>query len=293
MKIDDAYIDRMRSAVTIYTKRRTSDILEGNFRSLYRGRSLEFDDLKEYQPGDDVHDIDWKSSSRTGKTLIRRYVAQRRLNMLFVADAGAKMTGDTPSGAPKKEVALALMCVIACLADRQGAAFNGMVAHEQAVRYGRYQSGNLNLSRLLHDYDRLICRPSKVDIAQTLDFAVSYETRPRLIFVLTDIDGLTRIDERLLRKACIRNDVFVIEIEDAFMTGEDILEVSAGRLVRPLIARSRRLHEEELKLRAGVEGTFHSMCVRNRVMFTSIASEAAVMDKVMELLSRYRYEDFG
>ena len=66
--MDYNYLAKIRAQVNLYTRRKSSNILEGDFRSVFRGRSLEFDDLKEYDFGDNVHDIDWKSSSRTGKT---------------------------------------------------------------------------------------------------------------------------------------------------------------------------------------------------------------------------------
>ena len=61
------YLDRIRRSVNLSTKRKTSNVLDGSFSSVFRGRSLEFEDLKEYDFGDNVHDIDWKSSSRTGR----------------------------------------------------------------------------------------------------------------------------------------------------------------------------------------------------------------------------------
>ena len=96
------YLDRVRRAAELYTKRKTSDLLDGDFQSRMHGRSLDFDDLREYHYGDDVNYIDWKSSSRAGRTLVRRYFADRKHNVLFIGDTGKKMTGDTPAGESKE-----------------------------------------------------------------------------------------------------------------------------------------------------------------------------------------------
>ena len=96
------YLDRIRRSVNLSTKRKTSNVLDGSFSSVFRGRSLEFEDLKEYDFGDNVHDIDWKSSSRTGRTLIRRYISEKKHNVLLVGDTGVKMTGHT-SGCEQKK----------------------------------------------------------------------------------------------------------------------------------------------------------------------------------------------
>ncbi len=56
------FLTRIRSGITLYSKKKTSNILDGDFRSIFRGRSLDFDDLREYSYGDNVRDIDWKAS---------------------------------------------------------------------------------------------------------------------------------------------------------------------------------------------------------------------------------------
>ena len=73
--MDYDYLSRIRANLTLYSKKKTANLLDGGFRSIFRGRSLDFDDLREYTYGDNVRDIDWKSSSKTGKTLVRRYIA--------------------------------------------------------------------------------------------------------------------------------------------------------------------------------------------------------------------------
>ena len=109
------YLDRVRRVAALYTKRKTSDLLDGDYRSMQHGRSLDFDDLREYRYGDDVDYIDWKSSSRVGKTLIRRYFADRKHDVLFIGDTGRKMTGDTPAGESKEQIALMAFGVAAYL----------------------------------------------------------------------------------------------------------------------------------------------------------------------------------
>ena len=56
-------LEKIRASVTLYTKKRTSNVLEGGFRSIFRGRSLDFDELREYVPGDNVKDIDISNST--------------------------------------------------------------------------------------------------------------------------------------------------------------------------------------------------------------------------------------
>ena len=100
------YIPRIKSNISIYASKKTSNILDGEYKSIYKGRSMEFDDLREYVIGDDVKDIDWKSSSRTGKILIRRYIAEKKHNILFIYDVNKKMIADSIEGDNKKNIAI-------------------------------------------------------------------------------------------------------------------------------------------------------------------------------------------
>src|ERR1700761_3807822 len=84
----------------------TRGLLEGGRYALLHTRSLEFDDLRPYVAGDDVRDIDWKASARSGTTLIKRYVSEKHHKILLIADAGRNMAALAPGGEYKCDVAL-------------------------------------------------------------------------------------------------------------------------------------------------------------------------------------------
>src|SRR3954464_7622188 len=85
--------------------RDTRGLLEGGRYALLHSRSMEFDDLRPYVPGDDVRDIDWKATARSGTVLIKRFVSEKHHKILLVADAGRNMSALTPSGESKRDVA--------------------------------------------------------------------------------------------------------------------------------------------------------------------------------------------
>ena len=110
------YLAKIKSKIALYSKKKTSNFLDGEFRSVHRGRSFDFDDLREYTYGDNIKDIDWKSSSKTGKTLVRRFIAEKKHNVLFVVDTGNKMCADTSGFEDKSSLgpnmAIALMTTL-------------------------------------------------------------------------------------------------------------------------------------------------------------------------------------
>ena len=89
-------------------------LLDGQYTAMASGRSLDFDDLRSYVRGDDVKDIDWKSSARSGELLVKRYRAERRHTLAFVVPAGGPLAGAATLTQSKADVVLAAIGVLAC-----------------------------------------------------------------------------------------------------------------------------------------------------------------------------------
>ena len=108
MKLE--YISRIKDGLkrykTIATSKTTSRVLDGSYNSIYKGRSMNFDELREYVPGDDLKDINRKATSRSQKVLIRQYIAEKKHNIMLVMDTNRRMLADSSAGEEKKEVAL-------------------------------------------------------------------------------------------------------------------------------------------------------------------------------------------
>ena len=88
-----SYVNKIKGNLSLYTTRKTSNLLDGSYRSIYKGKSMNFDDLREYIPGDNVKDIDWKASSRSKNLLVKQYIAEKKHNVLLVIDTNRKMLG--------------------------------------------------------------------------------------------------------------------------------------------------------------------------------------------------------
>ena len=97
-----SYINKIKANISIYASKKTSNILDGSYKSIYKGRSLNFEDLREYVIGDNIKDIDWKASARSGNILVRQYIAEKKHNIMLVLDIGKKMRADTSDGVLKR-----------------------------------------------------------------------------------------------------------------------------------------------------------------------------------------------
>ena len=286
--MDYEYLTKIQRQISLYTRKKTSNLLEGSFRSVFRGHSMDFDDLREYTPGDSVRDIDWKSSSRTGKLLVRRYVAERKHNILLVGDAGLKMQGDTPKREEKAETALTALGVLAFLADRHGDDYALLHSSSRGYEYSYFRSGSRHFESLMHSYAEDVRGQARYTLPELLSYAAENIRRRMIICVVTDLDGLDRLDERMIRTLTVNSDVLLVCIEDAMLTEEGAFNLDSGRYEDALIAGSRRLREAELAARNKVLSKTEQICRRYQVPAVRISCEDEVVDRIAELFDRSR-----
>ena len=293
MQLDYEYLSRIRRAVALYTNRKTSNILDGDFHSIHRGRSMEFDDLKEYSFGDDVHDIDWKSSSRMGDILVRRYMTDRRHNVMFVGDCGSKMTGDSASGQSKKDLALMTFGTIAYITGRNGADYALSFADGDKSMISLFRSGADHLEKLLYAYEQRITFDQDRNVMDVLDEVMGTVHKKMIIFLITDFEGLEKLDGNKLRAITSDHDLLVINIEDAMLTGDYTYDNDISMYERLFFSQNKKLHQEELRIRKEVMEDASLICKQNRVGLTSIGSEEKIIDATIDLLERYRHGYYG
>ena len=254
---------------------------------------MEFDDLKEYTFGDDVHDIDWKSSSRMGDILVRRYMTERRHNCMFICDCGKKMSGDTPSGQSKKELAIMTFGSIAYVLGRNGA--DTAIAFPDGNRsvISLFRSGADHLEKLLYSYEKNVDNDQAISLNQVIHEVSGSIHKKMIIFLITDMEGLDALDENLIRGITANNDLLIINIEDAYLTGKVVYDVGASLYEKFFFSRNKKLHEEEVRIHQEIMDKASYMCKQNRAGLTSISSEDKIIDATIDLLERYRHGYYG
>jgi len=205
--------DLLRRAllVELRARRFVEDLLAGPDRSVVRGRGLEFDEGREYQPGDDVRSIDWHTTARTGTVQIKQNVEERSLTVMLAVDVSA--SGDFGSGSlSKRELAAELAAVLALSAvlnnDRVGLLlFTDTVERHLAPQTGRRQALAIVSAILRHP-----ARSPRTSTPHALPTLGSALRRRATVFVLSDFcdDGF----ERALRVTARRHEVVAISIQD-------------------------------------------------------------------------------
>lgn len=148
----ESLLTRVKSKLFLHSRRKVLHLLDGQYASLLRGRSMDFDDLREYVPGDEVKDIDWKATARTGGTpLVKRYIAERKHRVLVVADRGRNLRALAPDGGEKRDIAITAIGVLGYLALRHGDEVGLITGDEAGVTQLPFRGTQPALERLLRE----------------------------------------------------------------------------------------------------------------------------------------------
>lgn len=251
--------------------RRLDGILQGNYRTLFRGFGLELADLREYQLTDDVRTIDWYVTARLQTPYVRQYIEDREVTAWFLLDMSPSVDFGTVA-TDKRKLLVDFVGVLARLLTRHGnrvgaLVFSGSIARTIPARGGRTHV--LRLIRELQDQPRLQRAP-QTDLSLLLESALRIIGRRSLLFVVSDflsvtgwdkpLDMLTRKHEILaVRLSDPREselpDVGAIVFEDA-ETGEQLFLDTHDHGFRRRFAEAARRRREELDsllARRGVE----------------------------------------
>src|ERR1700681_1142245 len=115
-KSSKAIMSGMRQ-LEIRTRRMVNDSLAGSYHSVFKGRGMDFDEVREYTPGDEVRTIDWNVTARAGRPFVKKFVEERELTLMLMVDVSA--SGDFGSGEQsKRELAAEIASVLAFSAVR-------------------------------------------------------------------------------------------------------------------------------------------------------------------------------
>ncbi len=215
----------------------TRGLLEGGRYALLHSRSLEFDDLRPYVRGDDVRDIDWKASARSGSVLIKRFVDEKHHKILLVADAGRNMTAASPSGEAKVDVATNILGAIGLITLKRADQIGMVYGDDRGCVNVRQGRGETHIESMLHRYyGHTLANPGASDISCQLDYVATHYRHRMLIVVVSDEpEPTSRLEEDVSRLSG-RHDVMWAMVSDIPAVGTpdaagDGYDVASGRFV--------------------------------------------------------------
>ena len=203
----------------VRTNRLVDDSLAGRYASVFKGRGMDFDRVRNYVPGDDVRTIDWNVTARTGEPHVKLFTEERELTILLMIDVSASSDFGSVVDS-KRELAAEAAGVLAASAIRNRDKV-GLILFSDAVElYIPPGKGRIHIMRLIRE--ALFFQPEKrgTDIGKALDFANQVTHRKSVIFLVSDFCLGTPFEPKLkelrnkLQVTNRRHDVIAVSVTD-------------------------------------------------------------------------------
>lgn len=203
----------------VRTSRLVDDSLAGRYASVFKGRGMDFDRVRNYVPGDDVRTIDWNVTARTGDPHVKLFTEERELTILLMVDVSASSDFGSVVDS-KRELAAEAAGVLAASAIRNRDKVGLILFSDDVELYIPPGKGRMHIMRLIRE--TLYFQPERkgTDITKALDFANQVIHRKSVIFLVSDFCLGAPFDEKLdrlrtkLKVTGRRHDVIAVSVTD-------------------------------------------------------------------------------
>ena len=239
---------RQVKLLELRTRGLVNSLFSGEYRSTFKGQGMEFSEVREYQPGDEVRSIDWNVTARMRKPYVKRYIEERELTVMLAVDlSGSERYGTRRRF--KSELASELSAVLAMSAirnnDRVGTLlFTDKVEHVVPPRKGRKHA-----LRLIRDLLAFKPEGRGTDIAGATDYLNKMLAHKTIIFMVSDFMALDI--ERPLKLLAQRHDVVAVTVEDP--SELELPDIGLARLVDPETGETIDVDTSDPKVRSAFD----------------------------------------
>jgi uncharacterized protein (DUF58 family) len=232
--------------IEIRTRRLVEEIFAGQSESVFKGRGMEFSEVRPYLVGDEVRDIDWNVTARMGAPYVKRFSEERELTVLLAVDVSGSL--DFGSGErSKRELAAEIAAVLAFSALTNGDRVGLVLFSDRLEAYVPPKKGRTQVLRIVRELLTRDAEGRGTDWASGLEFLNRVVRRKAVVFLLSDF--LTPVDPRSFRITSRRHDLVALWIEDP---REATLPAVGRILVEDLeTGRTRWLDTNDPKVREG------------------------------------------
>jgi uncharacterized protein (DUF58 family) len=269
-------------------RRAVENLLGGEYHSVFKGMGIVFEEVREYQPGDDVRTIDWNVTARMGHPFIKRFIEERELTVMLLVDcSGSQVFGTGVQ--QKREVAGELAAVLAFSAISNNDKVGLIAFTDRVERFVPPRKGTRHVLRLIRDI--LFFQPTRTgtSVREALDYVNRILRRRAIVFVLSDF--LDAGYEKVLKQTGRRHDlvgiritdareedlpaVGLLELEDA-ETGGRVLLDTGSRHARAAFAAAARRRREEL----------HHLAHQARMDLVEVSTDGGHLDALVHFFQQ-------
>ncbi len=239
-------------------RRAVEDLLGGEYHSVFKGIGIAFEEVREYQPGDDVRAIDWNVTARMGHPFVKRFVEERELTVMLVVDGSGSLQYGT-RGLAKRAVAAELAAILAFSAIANNDKVGLIIGTQSVEKFVPPRKGLRHVLRLIGEVLFFQPRGRGTCLRESLDYLNRVMRRRAIVFLLSDF--IDQGFERALRRTARRHDLIAVPIGDPgeaalpdvgllelvdAETGQHLLLDSSRQEVRAAFAERARHRRQQL-----------------------------------------------
>ena len=255
--------------IQIRTKHAVNDVFAGQYHSTFKGRGMEFDEVREYVPGDDIRSIDWNVTARTGSPHIKKFVEEREMTVMLVVDVSASNLFGSGTQM-KRDLAAEVAAVLAFSAIRNNDRIGLILFAEEVEKYIPPKKGTRHVLRLVREMLSYRPQGKGTNAAPALNYLNHVSNRKVVTFLISDFI-FSDPYEKLLKITARRHDLISVVIGDKreiawpdigvvnwrdAETGEQLLVDTSSKKVRNQLGleQTRRAEAiDELHRKAGID----------------------------------------
>lgn len=294
-------IAKIKSKLYFSSSKKALAILDGAYKSLHFGRSLDFEDLREYQPGDSVKDIDWKHTAKSNKTYVKQHRTDKQIPLYFLIDTGKSMLAlSHDAGTTRGYLGLEIVGLLGYLGLKHGDRVGFIYGDDKESFYFPAKATESNLDHVLENIERRYEEDTLgfSDIESQIDFFLNHKLpRSIVVIVSSNFNNLESLEPKihLLNK---RHTLYWVGIEDTDPTrimfdkkdNETIIDVETNEYIPDFIKKNKKFNlnksfqvqEEQLQNKAKIFFT------KNNIRYINMKTSEDIVMNMVELLNKSR-----
>lgn len=247
--------------IEITTSKLVTDFLSGQYESVFKGRGIEFDEVREYQPGDEIRAIDWNVTARMGAPFIKKYVEERQLTVMILLDASSSSNFGTTKRL-KKELAAEVSAVLAFAAIQNNDRVGLIIFTDKIEKFVPPRKGLHHVLRVVREALYFTPKDKGTDIGGALRYLDNVTSRRAVTFVISDF--FAKDFKKPLSIANKKHDVVaititdpregelpdagIVELVDAESGKSYMIDTSSAKVREKYAKKSREMRDERMKL---------------------------------------------
>lgn len=288
MPMDTAELLRRVRRIEIKSRRLSSNIFAGEYHSAFKGKGMSFSEVREYQYGDDVRDIDWNVTARFNRPYVKVFEEERELTVMLLIDVSGSVDFGTRMRT-KRELITEIAATLSFSAIENNDKIGVIFFSDRVEKYIPPQKGRKHILYIIRELLTFTPQGKKTDIPQALEFLMKIQRRQCAAFLISDFIDRHDIEEKM-KIAGRRYDLNAIEVFDVRMMElpsvgiVELRDAETGHIqyVDTSSSRVRNLHRRAWLER---EDRLHTQFMKAGVRNVAIPTDGDFVKKLMQLFN--------